>query len=303
MKNTALLIALLLGFLGMAQSTATYDVTFTSNWSQTTHPHSSGSLPANAHWSKLVGVTHNATISFWELGALASPGIEDVAELGNNTVFFSEINQAIAAGNANLLIDGDALNTAGGEIVINGIETNEMFPLLTLVSMIAPSPDWFIGINSVSLVDGDGSWREEISVDLYPLDSGTDSGTDYTSPNEDTNPKDPIANAQGIAPFSNEIIGTMTLDLQEVVFNVDQLEQDRISIFPNPSSSEISVLGAPSNIQIISLFNVLGSKVKSVTVSGSGPLKLSIAELPQGVYMLQLIGTNGERFTKKVVKQ
>ena len=91
MKNTTLLIALLLGFLGMAQSTATYDVTFTSNWSQTTHPHSSGSLPANAHWSKLVGVTHDATISFWELGALASPGIEDVAELGNNTVFFSVI--------------------------------------------------------------------------------------------------------------------------------------------------------------------------------------------------------------------
>ena len=199
MKNTTLLIALLLGFLGMAQSTATYDVTFTSNWSQTTHPHSSGSLPANAHWSKLVGVTHDATISFWELGALASPGIEDVAELGNNTVFFSEINQAITAGNANLLIDGDALNTAGGEIVINGIETTEAFPLLTLVSMIAPSPDWFIGINSVSLLDGDGSWREEITVDLYPLDSGTDSGIDYTSANEDTDPKEPIASAQGIA--------------------------------------------------------------------------------------------------------
>ena len=41
-----------------AQSTATYTITFDSNWTQIAHPHSSGNLPSNAHWSKLVGATH-----------------------------------------------------------------------------------------------------------------------------------------------------------------------------------------------------------------------------------------------------
>ena len=31
------------------------------------------------------------------------------------------------------------------------------------------------------------------AVSLFPYDAGTDSGTDYTSPNQDTNPADPIA--------------------------------------------------------------------------------------------------------------
>lgn len=71
-----------------AQSTATYIITFDSNWTQTTHPHSSGNLPSNAHWSKLVGVTHTNEVTFLEMGQTATTGIENLAEQGVNTAFF-----------------------------------------------------------------------------------------------------------------------------------------------------------------------------------------------------------------------
>ncbi|MCZ6595238.1 MAG: hypothetical protein O6943_10045, partial [Bacteroidetes bacterium] len=59
-KSFLLLLSIsLFSIYSFAQSEATYSVTFTSNWTQTAHPHSSGNLPGNAHWSKLVGATHN----------------------------------------------------------------------------------------------------------------------------------------------------------------------------------------------------------------------------------------------------
>ena len=57
--------------------------------------------------------------------------------------------------------------------------------------MIAPSPDWFVGITGMSLY-GDEGWIEERVVDLYPYDAGTDSGTSYTSPNEPTEVREGI---------------------------------------------------------------------------------------------------------------
>ena len=53
--------------------------------------------------------------------------------------------------------------------------------------MIAPSPDWFVGVHDLDLCGGQSfSDRESRNVFLY--DSGTDSGTRFTSRNTVTNP-------------------------------------------------------------------------------------------------------------------
>lgn len=54
-----------------------------------------------------------------------------------------------------------------------------------------PSPDWFVGIDSLNLCEGD-HWMEEISIDLYPYDAGTDSGFTFSSPNFATIPQDTV---------------------------------------------------------------------------------------------------------------
>lgn len=56
---------------------------------------------------------------------------------------------------------------------------------------IVPSPDWFIGIDSLNLCDGD-HWKENISLDLFPYDAGTDSGFTFSSPDFETIPQDKV---------------------------------------------------------------------------------------------------------------
>jgi len=305
MKNNFIILLLMCfsSVLFSQTSSANYTVTFTSNWSETTHPHPSNNFPSNAHWSKLVGATHNDQVVFLEMGQNASPGIEDVAELGSNTVFFSEINTAISDGFSNQLIDGDNLSTSLGTIVIENIITTEEFPLLSLVSMIAPSPDWMVGINSISLLDNNGNWENEISIDLYPYDAGTDNGMDYTSTNMNSDPQEPISSSQGISPFSSERIGTISISLEEVILGTtDRKEENYISIFPNPSNEYITISNKISEIKTIHIYNILGEKVTSKNQINRAQIELNISNLNSGVYLFSIIDSANKTTLKKVVK-
>ncbi|MCB9149802.1 MAG: spondin domain-containing protein [Caldilineaceae bacterium] len=83
--------------------------------------------------------------------------------------------------------------------------------MLTLVTMVAPSPDWFVGVHNLSLLDEHGEWLASGSVTLYPYDAGSDNGATYGAPNDDANPKQPIAaNISGESPFSTAPMGTLT---------------------------------------------------------------------------------------------
>jgi hypothetical protein len=291
----------LLSIHSNAQSEATYSVNFTSNWSQTSHPHPSGSLPGNAHWSKLVGATHNSDVVFLEMGGMATQGVENIAETGNNTVFYSEVDAAIAANYASALVDGDDLPTAEGQIIINDIITTEDYPLLSLLSMIAPSPDWMIAANSISLVDANGDWIDEINIDLYPYDAGTDSGVDYTSPNLDTNPQEPIASLQGVAPFSNEIIGTLTISLESVVLGVDDVASNRTVLFPNPANEQVTVSNA-TNLETVTIYNVLGAEIMQLGAINSNSTQIDLSGLPSGVYLVKVKNDANHESVKRLVK-
>jgi len=305
MKNkflTLLLVCFISTVLSQT-STATYTITFTSNWSETIHPHPNNNFPSNAHWSKLVGATHNENVSFLEMGQLASPGIEAVAELGSNTVFFNEINTAINQGYSNQIIDGDALSTSLGAIIIEGLTTTESFPLLSLVSMIAPSPDWIIAINSISLLDSNGNWLDEIILDLYPYDAGTDSGLDYTSPNMNTDPPTLISSAQGISPFSSEKIGTLTISLENVVLGLTDIKnEESISIFPNPSNEKVTLVNTVFDIKKVQIYNILGRNIISYDQINQSQIDLNIADLNSGVYLFKIIDSKNKTTLKKVVK-
>lgn len=48
-----------------------------------------------------------------------------------------------------------------------------------------PSPDWFIGVSALDLCSpaATGRWVDSLSVDLHPMDAGTDRGLTFSSPN------------------------------------------------------------------------------------------------------------------------
>lgn len=59
-----------------------------------------------------------------------------------------------------------------------------------MVKMI-PSPDWFVGVDSLNLCEG-SRWKQEVTIDLQPYDAGTDSGFTFSSPNFPTSPPENI---------------------------------------------------------------------------------------------------------------
>ncbi len=192
------------GDIEPASDTALYNVAFNATWSATTHP---TDFPPGAHFSPLIGAVHNDSVSFWASGATASPGIEQVAETGGTGLLTGEIRAEIP--NAISVVTGRGIGSPASTTISEVLVTLD-HPLITLVTMIAPSPDWFVGTTGQSLQNEFGQWVDEVVIVLYPYDSGTDDGTSYRSPNADSSPRQPIRSLRGVSPFSDEPIGSYT---------------------------------------------------------------------------------------------
>ena len=170
-----------------AAATARYRVTFEATWSAATHP---TEIPRVPHFSGLIGGTHRESQRLWDGGALATEGIRAMAEMGRKTPLDQEVLSAIAAGGAQHLLSGGSIDVSPGTVVLDFGISRE-YPLVTLVSMVAPSPDWFVGVSALRLLDG-GDWVQERVVPLTPWDAGTDSGVTFESRDRPTVPRQPI---------------------------------------------------------------------------------------------------------------
>lgn len=175
----------------VAEQTARYQVTFDAVWSPATHPLD---YPGGAHWSGLAGGTHNGSVAFWAPGSLATTGIKNMAEFGGKTALLQEVAAALLAGSAERQLSGGGPSANGSVSLIFDISRD--FPLVTLVSMIAPSPDWFIGVNGESLLENN-RWVESKVVPLHLHDAGTDAGPSYASANQAESPFVPITRISG----------------------------------------------------------------------------------------------------------
>ncbi|WP_242155075.1 spondin domain-containing protein [Aestuariivivens sediminis] len=283
------------------QSTAIYELTFTSIWNASDHT----SIPANAHWSDLVGATHHLPNTFLEIGQLASNGIKDVAELGSNTLFESEVHEAMSSGKADQWLQGvfsphDAISSA----TITGIQVSEDHPLLTLVAMIAPSPDWFIAINSLNLRTVDNlAWKSSFSMDVFAYDAGTDDGIHYNSDNSISTPPVGIARIDG-APFNGQSIGTLTVILQSVL-GLNENTLNDISIFPNPTDGTISISNVGgTRLKNIEIYNSVGQLMRLVSISEHTNVEhIDLGPLKKGLYLVKLNTEHGPGKIQKLVFQ
>lgn len=201
----ALVVAAFAAAHAAAGETAQYTVRFDAAWSAATHP---VDFPGNAHLSPLIGATHRVDQRFWEPGGLATNGIEQMAEEGRTPRLAGEVEAAIAAGAADQVLLGGGIPRSPGATTLS-FAIDEDFPVVTLVSMIAPSPDWFVGVSALSLHEG-GEWVQERVVNLVAWDAGTDSGRTFRSPDQDTFPPQLISRIQ-TGPLGNgEPMGTFT---------------------------------------------------------------------------------------------
>lgn len=83
--------------------------------------------------------------------------------------------------------DGSGAHKTGIEV-----EVTADYPMVSLISMLAPSPDWFVGIKGVNLCNA-GMWRDTWNItSLPPWDAGTENGTMFNTTNPDTSPREKI---------------------------------------------------------------------------------------------------------------
>ncbi len=168
---------------GTPLDTATYQVTFDATWSPATHPKA---YPSGAHFSPLVGAVHRSGVVFWKKGKTATTGIEQMAELGATFALSQEVNDAILEGDASAVILGSGISSPGSTSVT--ITVSDETPAVTLVTMIAPSPDWFVGVTDLDLRDG-ADWLDRLVVPVYGWDAGTDDGKSFNAANDDSKPQ------------------------------------------------------------------------------------------------------------------
>ncbi len=299
-KTTFSLLACLFTYASYAQDTAVYDIVFTSNWE------AHGSLPSNAHFTELVGATHNNNITLLSIGETASDGIEQVAETGAFSILESDVTSAINANMADQFIEGDNLffNGPGRTITISDLTVSKDFPLLTLVSMLAPSPDWIVAVNGISFLDPLGDWIPETTLDLFAYDAGTEEGTTYSLSNPATSPKEPIAMlSPSDSPLINEKIGTLTITPKVLNTPSFLTPKTAMRMLPNPSDGMVTLTAPLGNvIEQIEIFNTIGKLVRTFTVATQNTT-LELTDLQKGVYFVKTQHSSLPAQTQKLLLQ
>ncbi|XP_049742512.1 spondin-2 [Loxodonta africana] len=174
-----------------ARHLARYSITFMGKWSQTAFPKQYPLFRPPAQWSSLLGATHSSDYSMWKKNEYVSNGLRDFAERGEAWALMKEIE---AAGEKIQSVHGvfsaPAVPTGTGQTSAE-LEAHARHSLVSFVVRIVPSPDWFVGIDSLDLCEGD-RWKDQVSLDLFPYDAGTDSGFTFSSPNFATIPQDTV---------------------------------------------------------------------------------------------------------------
>ena len=197
-------------------SAAVYSIGLTPRWNLLVTPEG---VPSGASFSNLFGAVHSAQLTLLEEGSMASPGIESLAETGATSALNNEIANAENAAMGSVL---SVLGIGAGSISLSnsisssGNRFTSSHPRVTLLSRITPSPDWFVGVAGLLLLDDQGNWQQSVQVNLYPWDAGTENGTEFSSANAATSPQGVIANLRWSGQFSGKPIAVLSFTLQSV---------------------------------------------------------------------------------------
>ncbi|XP_017004768.2 spondin-1 [Drosophila takahashii] len=203
---------------------AVYKVVLHTYWTRELFPKHYPDWRPTAQWTKTLGRTHNANYALYHIGQPATAAVKQFAESGrtdlldsnageqqqmqmqfqtgkspsggtssSSTATFNTTSTATGGGTTNTersVFDEFSMPAiplgAGRSEAKVFVDSNHS--LVSLMTRIVPSPDWFIGVDSFELCVG-GSWIDTVTVELDPLDAGTDNGFTFTAPNWPTAPQ------------------------------------------------------------------------------------------------------------------
>ncbi|XP_063986743.1 spondin-1 [Diachasmimorpha longicaudata] len=168
---------------------AKYSLIMEGIWSNTTHPKDFPFSSWLTHFSDVIGASHEPSFSFWGREHISTDGFRQLAEWGSASGLEAELR--VKAQHLRTLVKAAGLwypnvNTN----TTTSFRVDRKHPLLSVASMLGPSPDWVVGVSKLNLCQKDCSWISTMNIDLYPWDAGTDNGISYMSPNSETKPRE-----------------------------------------------------------------------------------------------------------------
>ncbi|MFT4969416.1 MAG: hypothetical protein ACI9O4_001163 [Chitinophagales bacterium] len=165
-----------------------YEVEFVSTWSASSHP---TDFPSGAHFSPFVAVSHLSSSRLFIEGLSASEGLRNVAETGNTDKINEELEFFVNTGEGLDVIQGNRFDSPGNSSKIQ-LGLREGYHYVTAVSMIAPSPDWFVSATTSLQDQTDGLWYDEVTSYVISYDAGSDDGTSFSSANSPLDSIEPV---------------------------------------------------------------------------------------------------------------
>jgi len=199
---------------------------------------------------------HDGSYDIFDTGGMATAGLEQLAEVGDPSALVSE---AMAAGVST--VDGFA---PGGPFAPNGAMGSHIFTVdngdssLSLVSMVLPTNDWFIGTGTpidissllgaapgtslnfdLSTVYDAGTELEDF---MYAPGGGLVGITTASTPPGGTATSDPISVVGGADPFASFAnIEPAGFDTSSISFAGGPVASISLTVVPEPSS--VGLLG------------------------------------------------------------
>ena len=182
--------ALIVAFLFVALTTsaagrrgcrgsAMYKVTF-SNFLSKTGPFRNIVPRGGLVFSPMIGVTHSPRVSLFRRGRPVSRAVQQVCENGRN-IRLLRLARTLRRSRRVASIAhtrGPVRPRKVGYLKLRATCRNRY---LSVITMIAPSPDWVVQINNMPLWRG-GKFIKGARGRLVAYDCGTDSGREFTDP-------------------------------------------------------------------------------------------------------------------------
>jgi len=162
---------------------AVYKLVLETHWNEKMFPKQYPQWRPPAQWSKTIGYSHSGDMSLFRAGSSVSDGVRMFVEKGDSDILEEE------SANKTFLDIVIAPPIQEGEgktealVFVDGNNTKVSF-----LTAIVPSPDWFVGLESVDLCPA-GQWLDTFQLEVSPMDAGTDNGLTFTSPNWATDPR------------------------------------------------------------------------------------------------------------------
>jgi len=166
-----------------AHRLAVYKLQLDTFWSEQVFPKQYPQWRPPAQWSKSVGYSHQEPFSLFSLGTLVDEGVRQFVETGSSEVLdqSSSNRTFLDAILAPPIVQG--VGNTSTNVFVDGNHS-----MISVITKIVPSPDWFIGLDSLNLCQ-EGRFIQSFNTEAFPLDAGTDNGFTFTSPNWETEPR------------------------------------------------------------------------------------------------------------------